>query len=263
MIIDVHAHVWPDHIASQVVAGSPAGLTPVFDGRVSTLLRTMDRNVIDRAGALGVATRGRTVHRTNEFLGGLDRSRLIPFGTVHPDLSVEENLASLSDHGIRAVKFHPNFQGVALNDPRVVELMRALADSGVIVLAHVGAGDDEAATRRGAPHGALELVSAVPDLTLIACHFGGYHLLGDSERELVGKRLLLETSWPPSVDALEANRVRQLIQSHGADRIVFGTDWPMADPARELAAVRSWGLDPADEAAILGQTISKLLDGAG
>ena len=45
----------------------------------------------------------------------------------------------------------------------------------------------------------------------------------------------------------------------GADRIVFGSDWPMADPAAEIAAVRALGLDAADEQAILGGNLARLL----
>jgi uncharacterized protein len=259
MIIDAHAHVWPDHIAAQVVAGKPAGLTPVADGTVSGLLRTMDDSSIDLACALGIANVARTVARTNEFMGSLDRSRLVPFGTVHPDLPPGVNLKCLSDNGITAVKFHPNFQQASLMDPRVVELMAALAEHGIVVLTHAGAGDDAAATERGAPSHIAALVKAVPTLTLIACHFGGYHLLDDAEKVVVGERVVLETSWPPTVGALAGGRIRRLIEAHGGHRVVFGSDWPMAHPAAEIEAVRSWGLDAADEAAVLGGNLARLL----
>ena len=57
------------------------------------------------------------VQRSNEFIGSVDRQRFIPFGTVHPDLPVAENLASLRDNGIRGVKLHPLFQQLSLADP--------------------------------------------------------------------------------------------------------------------------------------------------
>jgi hypothetical protein len=41
--------------------------------------------------------------------------------------------------------------------------------------------------------------------------------------------------------------------------VVFGSDWPMADPAAEIAAVRALGLDPAAEQAILGDNLARLL----
>jgi len=70
---------------------------------------------------------------------------------------------------------------------------------------------------------------------------------------------VLETSWPPRLGDLDAARLRRIIDRHGADRVVFGSDWPMADPAAEIAAVRSLGLDAAAEQAILGGNLARLL----
>ncbi|GGO80011.1 amidohydrolase family protein [Nonomuraea cavernae] len=259
MIIDAHCHVWPDHIAAKVLADRPAGLDAVHDGTLDGLRRTMDNAGIDLAMCLGVATVARTVERTNEFIGSIDRSRFIPFGTVHPDLSVEENLASLSRHGIGGVKLHPLFQEVSLADPRVVELLAGLAEAGIVVITHAGAGSDEASNERGAPRHLRALLDAVPGLTLIACHYGGYHRLDEAEELIIGSRAVLETSWPPRLADLDPDRLRGIIAAHGAGRMVYGSDWPMADPAAEIAAIRALGLDPEDEAAILGGTLAGLL----
>ena len=97
MIVDAHCHVWPDRIAAAVLAGRPAGLDARHDGTVEGLRRTMDSAGIDRAVCLGVAHAARTVQRTNEFIGSLDRTRFVPFGTVHPELPAAVNLGSLRD----------------------------------------------------------------------------------------------------------------------------------------------------------------------
>ena len=107
------------------------------------------------------------MQRRNEFIGSIDRTRFVPFGTVHPELSPAVNLKSLQDNGISGVKLHPLFQDLSLADPRVVDIAAALAQ-------------------------------AVPSLRVIACHFGGYHRLDEAEELLVGSRAVLETSWPPS-----------------------------------------------------------------
>ncbi|MCW2621049.1 MAG: putative metal-dependent hydrolase of the TIM-barrel fold [Frankiales bacterium] len=260
MIIDAHCHVWPDALASRVLATRPAGLAPQGDGTLSGLLRTMDAAGIDMACCLAIANVPEHVERTNAFTGAIDRSRFIPFGTVHTGLSVERNLAVLRNNGIRAVKFHPNFQNLSLGAPEVVELFTALADAGVVVLTHAGAGNDAAAHERGAPRHVRALVDAIPDLTLIACHYGGYHRLEEAEDAVLGSRVVLETSWPPSLLALGEERLRHLITQHGAHRFVFGSDWPMADPAAEIAVIRSLGLSAEDEAAVLGGTLAALLD---
>jgi uncharacterized protein len=259
MIIDAHAHVWPEQVARQVLAARPVGLTAVADGTLDGLRRTMDAAGIDRACCLGVAHVAKNVERTNEFIGAVDRSRFIPFGTIHPGLSLGQNLKSLRDNGIAGVKFHPVFQGLSLADPLVREIFSALAEEGIVVLTHAGAGGDEAATGRGSPAEVLAVAAAIPGLRLIACHYGGYHLLDSAESTLVGSRVVLETSWPPSVEELDADRIRSIIQRHGAGRFVFGSDWPMAEPGREIAAIRSLGLTDREQEAVLGGTLARLL----
>jgi uncharacterized protein len=259
MIIDAHAHVWPDSIAPRILATRPSGLDPRHDGTVNGLTRTMDDAGIDRALTLGIAAVPQHVARTNEFIGSVDRTRFTPFGTIHPDLSNEENLRHLHDNGIPGVKVHPLFQEITLGSPRVLDLMAALAEAGIVVLTHAGAGGDAAADARGAPQQLLLLAAAVPTLQLIACHYGGYHRLDEAEDVIVGTNVWLETSWPPSLGLLDPARIRAIIEKHGADRVVFGSDWPMTEPAAEIAAVRNLGLDADDEAGVLGGNLARLL----
>lgn len=259
MIIDAHVHVWPDRIAAAVVASRPTGLSPVFDGTLAGITRTLDESGIDMAMALGVAAKASTVARTNEFIGSVPRDRFIPFGTVHPELSVEKNLRYLRDNGIAGVKLHPLFQDLSFADPRVADIVGALASAGFTVIAHVGAGADEAANERGASRHLRALVDRYPDLKLIACHFGGYHRLDDAEEWMVGSNAFLETSWPPTVADVDRQRVKQIIARHGADRVIFGSDWPMADPAAEMAAIRSLDLGREAEDGILGGNLARLL----
>jgi predicted TIM-barrel fold metal-dependent hydrolase len=256
VIVDCHMHVWPDHIADAMQAQRPAGMQLQFDGKLSGLLRTMDETGIDRGLALGVGIKASVVERTNEFIGSVPRDRLVPVGTVHPELSVETNLASLLDNGIRGVKLHPLFQTLDFRDPRVVDICTALADHDLPVIAHVGAGAGDEANRRGAPDALSALVDAVPALTVIACHFGGYHRLDEARQHVVGSRVILETSWPPALAELEREQVVELIRTHGADRVVYGSDWPMADPAAEIASIQGLGLEPAEVAAVLGGNLA-------
>ncbi|HJY24232.1 MAG TPA: amidohydrolase family protein, partial [Actinomycetes bacterium] len=54
-------------------------------------------------------------------------------------------------------------------------------------------------------------------------------------------------------------RIRAIIEKHGADRVVFGSDWPMTEPAAEIAAIRNLGLNADDEAGVLGGNLARLL----
>lgn len=259
MIVDCHMHVWPDHIADAMQSQRPSGMPLRFDGKLSGLLRAMDEAGIDKGLALGVGIKASVVARTNEFIGTVPRDRLVPMGTVHPELSVDENMTSLKDNGIVGVKLHPLFQALSLSDPRVRDICAALAEAGMPVISHVGAGGDAAANDRGAPSALRALADDLPDLNLIACHYGGYHRLDEAEEHVVGSRVTLETSWPPTLAELEPERLVALIRRHGADRVVYGSDWPMADPAAEIAAIRNLGLTDDEVDGILGGNVARLL----
>jgi predicted TIM-barrel fold metal-dependent hydrolase len=259
VIIDSHMHVWPDHIADAMQAQRPSGMPLLYNGKLSGLLETMDGCGIDLALALGVATKAANVARTNEFIGTVPRDRFVPMGTVHPELSVEQNVKYLRENGIVGVKLHPLFQDLALDDPRVFDILSALSEEGMPVVTHVGAGDSDEANRRGAPELLRKLADGLPELKLIACHYGGYHRLDEAERHVVGSNVTLETSWPPTMAELAPERVVALIRAHGTDRVVFGSDWPMARPDAEVAALRNLGLTRDEEDAILGGNLARIL----
>lgn len=259
MIIDAHTHVWPDALADRALAANRLpGLTAVGDGKAGTLAAGMASRGIDHSVALGVAGAGKHVETTNRFVAALDQEIFTPFGTVHVDLSVEENLASLRRHGIRGVKVHPLFQGYGLMHPRLWELFEAFGDDfGVIV--HVGAGGSGAVNELSTPRMLREIVRTFPSLRLVACHFGGYHMLAEAEEQLRGLDVVLETSWPPALAGVDPETVRRLIGQHGTDRVVFGSDWPMTDPGKEIEAIRGLGLGEDAEAAILGGNLKRVL----
>lgn len=259
MIIDAHTHVWPDALAEKALtANRLPGLSPIGDGKAGTLASGMAERGIGHSVALGVAGAGRHVDRTNEFVASLDRGTFTPFGSVHVDLPVEENLASLRRHGIHGVKVHPLFQGYGLRHERLWELFEAFGDEiGVIV--HVGAGGSGVVNDLSTPRMLREIVRAFPSLRLVACHFGGYHMLTEAEDELWDLDVVLETSWPPSVAHVDPSTVRRLISRHGTDRIVFGSDWPMTDPASEIDAIRALDLGDDAESAILGGNLRRVL----
>ncbi|HEX2162227.1 MAG TPA: amidohydrolase family protein [Thermoleophilaceae bacterium] len=258
MVIDAHTHVWPDAIAGRALAGSVRDLERFGDGRVDSLIATMDAAGIDRSVCLGVANSGDRVEAANRFAGSLDRDRLIGFGSIHPDLSAAENVASLRRHGLVGAKSHPLFQSYSLDDPRLLEILDALRGEFAVIV-HVGpAGADSGA--RCTPAMIRDIARQLPGLALIACHLGGYRVLDEAEDSVVGlPGVYLDTSWPPSIATLDRNRVRAAIERHGPERVLFASDWPMADPGAELAAVEALGLSDADTRAILGGNLVRLL----
>lgn len=259
MLIDSHTHVWPDKIAGAALSANELPeLRARGDGTVGGLMADMEASGVALSCCLAVANLPRQVDRVNEWVSSLASAERFPFGTVHVELSAEENLASLRRYGIRAVKVHPLFQDYALDDRRLWELFEAFG-SEIAVITHVGAGGSPAANRLATPGMIRDIARQFPDLRLIACHFGGYKLFDDAREMLSGVDVVLETSWPPTLALLQPDRVRRLINDHGADRVVFGSDWPMTSPVEELAALDAIGLSDDQVKKVLGGTMARML----
>ena len=119
-VIDAHNHVWPDKVAEKALGGNIPDMEVFGDGKVSGLLTVKQEAGIDLSVCLAVANTAAQVESANRFIGGLDREHFIPFGTIHPDLSPEENLAHLRANDVQGVKLHPVFQKFRLDDPCAV-----------------------------------------------------------------------------------------------------------------------------------------------
>jgi uncharacterized protein len=258
LVVDGHTHVYPDRVAAKAIAGSPADLPRFGDGTVRSLNEVMAASGVDRSVCLGVANTPDRVENANRFAGSLDPDRFVGFGSVHPGLSPEENVASLRAHGLRGAKIHPMFQDLRLDDRRLLDTLDAMSGDFAVII-HVGAAGEDPG-ERCTPAMLADLVRNLPRLDIVACHFGGYRHFEEAVETVVGLPVYLDTSWPPSVAALPPERVRAVIEKHGPDRIIFASDWPMADPRAEIEAVRSWGLSDDDTEAVLGGNIVRLLD---
>ncbi len=258
MIIDVHTHVWPDAIAARAITAASAEIKRQGDGRQSSLLDVMEQSGVDRAVCLGIANTPKQLESVNRFAASLDKQHLIGFGSLHADLDVETNLKSLRDNGLKGAKLNPPFQGFSLDDRRLWDILDAMQGE-FIVLAHIGAGGCCGTESMCTPHMVHELAARFPRLDLIAAHLGGYHHLEEAESEVVGLPIYIDTSWPPGIGSLDPKRVRSIIERHGTDRVLFGSDWPMGNPANDIEFLESLGLASDDLDAILGGNAQRLL----
>lgn len=257
MIVDAHAHAWPDAVAARALKDSELSLKRYGDGTVDGLRAAMEAAGVDKAVCLAVAPRGDHVQAANRFVGSLDRDRFIGFGSIHPDLPAEELIRDLDANRLKGVKVHPAFQSFRLDDPRLDKIWSALEGRFTVTIhvGKVGAHDDGSGCT---PAMVRSVVERFPGLEVIGCHFGGFMLLPEAEEQLLGQPLYLDTSWPPSTAELEPERVRDLILRHGPERIIFGSDWPMASPSAEIQAIRDLGLSGQDTAGILGGNFMRL-----
>ena len=94
-MIDVHCHAWPDAIAERALGPRVPQLPRVGDGKISSLPGVLAKAGVDRGVLLGIADTAKYVDGVNRFVARSRGGPLLGFGTIHPDLPLEENLDSL------------------------------------------------------------------------------------------------------------------------------------------------------------------------
>lgn len=272
MKIDLHTHTFPAHKAPQVLDALTAyansincPLRPHGDGTLADLLRRETAAGIDRFAICPIATRPEQHAYMLKFLGALRsgacgeeaRTRVIPAASVHPDVpDPDVKLAELKALGLKLIKLHPYFQKTALNDPKMIRLLRACAEADIPVLCHTGGDVTAGGPPMATPAMILEVTEALPELRLICAHCAAWDS-PESLDLLLGKSIRVDLSCQTFGDM--DTRVRRFAEEHPQDCLFFGSDWPWADPGEHAARIASWDISPERLAAIMGGNAQALL----
>ena len=259
-IIDFHVHIFPDKIAEKAshAVGKFYDIPMCLDGKLSTMLREMDRAGIRRFVSHSVATTPAQVHSINDFIMASYAQypeRIIPFAAIHPNV---EDVDSLMDdivaRGFKGVKIHPDIQGFKLDDERVLKMIAAVAGR-LPMLIHTG---DHRYDNSG-PVRMKHVMNLFPNLVAICAHLGGY---SEWERaaasDLPGTpNVYVDTS--SSLFAVSPERAVEIIRIFGADHVMFGTDYPMWSPSEELERFNRLALTAEERELILHANAERLL----
>lgn len=256
----MHAHVFPDNVAPAalgVMGRKDLGVSSYYDGTVAGLIDAMDRAGVDRSLVAPVATKASQVCSINDWVMQLDRTRIIPFGSMHPDCpDPAGEMARLVGAGIKGFKLHSQNQDFSPEDPRMVPIYEAAIDAGLIVLFHAG-GFPLAHGFEARPIHFARMLDEYPGLRCILAHMGSYLYWDEVREHLLGRDVYLDTAYVPR-NLPDAEFVA-LMRDHGVERVLFGSDGPWTEVAAELAHIRTLGLTPAEERAILSENALRLL----
>ena len=237
-IIDTHAHIYPDKIAAKAAQsiGEFYEISMALDGTLATLLRQGEEAGISRFLVHSVAVTWERAHAINEFLArsvAAHPDKLIGFGTMHPDHpEMEKELDFIVSLGLRGVKLHPDFQYFCLDDENAIRMFEAMAERKLPLLVHTG----DTRYPYSEPERMARALDRVPGLVAICAHLGGWSVWNDAWRVLAGrKNVYVDCS--SSLYAMKPEDAAEVIRRYGADRVFFGTDYPMWTAQEEIDRV--------------------------
>ena len=241
-IFDAHIHIQPFHMMKPDVQrtfwhkkGNRAELEGLAEDP-ARLLRQMDADGIERVGLINYVSpdiMGFTpdVNAWMMRYAAADRSRLVPFGSVHPASTpdVRGETERVIAMGAAALKVHPPHQNLRANAylfdrPELADLYAVAEAAGIPVTIHTGTSVFPGArSRLGDPMDADDVAVDFPRLKILLAH-GGRPLWMESAFFVVRRHpnVFLEVSGIPPARLLEwFPRLDDI-----AGKVVWGTDWP-------------------------------------
>ncbi len=258
MIIDAHAHIFPDKIAERAVGGIGEfyGMKVDFDGTLWTLLREGGEAGVDRYIVQSVATVPEQVTAINNFIAGcVERypEKLIGFGALHPDFAdiagETERIISL---GLKGIKLHSDFQRFNIDDERAFPIYEA-AEGRLPILFHIGDNRYDFSS----PERLLKVVKRFPRLTVIGAHFAGWSMWDRGAELFEHSGIYADCS--SSLYAMTPEHAAELIKRIGADRVMWGTDYPMWSAKDELERFAKVPLTDEERGLILSGNALRLI----
>lgn len=260
MIIDFHAHMFPDKIAERTISflASVCEINPYTDGTYHGLKQSGENSSIDISISLPIVTNPAQFDSINRFAASVQDEHIISFGSIHPENSnYKEKLLEIKSMGLKGFKLHPDYQEVYFNDIRYKRIVSFASELGLIVVSHAGIDPKSPKDVHCTVEMAREMIDEVQPEKLVLAHMGGLKLWDKVEEQLVGQHVYFDTG--VSLDAMPEEQFVRIMQTHGSDKILFGTDSPWAGQKEYVE--RLYHIDIAEEErnAIFYQNAAKLL----
>jgi len=278
MIIDFHAHIFPESICAQRQSCCLA--EPAFEllygppsARLvgpSELLAAMDAGGVDRAVVFGFPWQSPELYRRhNDFVMEAVREspgRLIGFGCFDPlAAGAAEEAERCLDGGLAGIGelafYRSGIDDAALNalEP-VMEICRSRRRPVLLhtnePVGHVYPGKTPNTLAQ-----IYRLVERFRDNTLVLAHWGGglffYNLLKRDVKQRL-RNVYFDTAASPYLYDPVVYAVA--VQAVGAEKILFGSDYPLLPPERYIREMEAAGLSSPDRELICGGNAARLLD---
>jgi predicted TIM-barrel fold metal-dependent hydrolase len=277
VLIDAHTHIFPSEFIAEraALAGQDKTFSELYGdpaaklARADELMAAVERNGFDHAIALGFAWSNPDLcRRHNDALlaaAAESGGRIVPFCTVDlagPADRLRAEIARCSAAGARGLgELRPDSQGADL-DGQAGELLAACAaEFNLVLLFHASepVGHRYPGKRGGELATLARFVQRHPEVRVILAHWGGglpfYALMPEVRAALAN--VWFDTA--ATTLLYEPAIYRHVVDLLGAERVLFGSDFPLLGPRRQLRALAAAPLSAAEQAQITGENAAALL----
>lgn len=282
-LIDAHTHTQPTPQATRAFLDAlPVGPPRPLDGTVDELIEGMDATALDwtlivpwfpgmdivnAAVAQGVdrdEAGADVVARWRELNGWAARAahdhprRIVSIVGLDPVLmspeTIEQEVTTRLAEGASGLKIAPTYIGIRPDDERMELVWQLARDHGVPVLSESGSTEYDEHVLYARPEYFEDVLRSYPTVPIQLAHLGQG---GEHELHRLNQRydnlytdMALRLGGPEAGD-LGPDELVRVIRLIGAERVMFGTNYPIVDQAEYAEALRAMPLT-ADELRLVG-----------
>lgn len=275
-IVDGHVHTFPsDEVAGKIIDA----FNKIYDiefsnpgtGSFNDVLQNMEKNGIDYTVMANFAT-PKIVHRNNLWTleTAKEHNNLIPLVSFHPQMegSLTGSLEHYIKEGAKGIKLHPMAQGFEPDHAQMQDIYRYCNETALPIVFHCGRVSNARLNEFADLEMIMPVVDRYPDIPIVLTHMVDGNVedvlrLARNYKNVYFDTSIVITGYPPIARVnipswLEDDFVLDVINTVGAHRIVFGSDYPWGSPAHDLDRFLKMNLSDDQKGMILAQNAMKL-----
>ncbi|UCE97937.1 MAG: amidohydrolase [Dehalococcoidia bacterium] len=277
MIVDFHTHILPPQIKenrSYYIDNDPcfAVLYSNPRAKIATadeLISSMDKSGVDVSVILNIGwTTHKLCSKTNDYiLDSISRypKRLIGFCSIpmqSPEAALKEIERCVSG-GITGIgEIRPDKQLLDISHKKLIKpIVDIIHKHNLLLLFHTSEPVGHTYPGKGSvtPEVLYPFILANPNLKIICSHWGGglpfYVLIPEVRRAL--NNVYFDTAASPLL--YNSQIYQQAVQLIGADKILFGSDYPLLEQLRAIKEIEACNLCDNNKKLVLAGNASRLL----
>lgn len=276
-IIDSHVHTFgSDEIAERIISSFNKIYDIEFEnpgnGTINNVISNMKKGGIDKTIMVNFAP-PKIINDNNMWtldVANLSGGRLIPLVSFHPEMegSITNHLNKYIELGAKGIKLHPMAQGFDVRDRRLDELYDVCNNLSFPILIHCGRVSNARLNEYSDIECILPIIENYPNLPIILAHMADgnvecvletskkySNVYFDTSIVITGYpeiRRVNEPSW------LDDEEVVAIINEVGAQRIIFGSDFPWGSPIHDIKRILNFKLTDGQKSLIFSGNAKKL-----
>jgi len=275
MKIDFHVHITPPDIIAgwEEYAEKDAYFSLLSRSKVNKfasaedVISILEKDGFDRAVVFGFAFRDIGLCRyVNDYV--IEKVKQYPekltgFAVIPAGRNAEKEIERCHDAGLKgAGELYPQGQGIDLEDKKQTGTFCGICeDRNIPLLLHTSepVGHNYPGKTDVSMKQIETFVTNNPGLKIVLAHFGGGIFIFETMKELKEKfiNVYYDTAAAPF---LYDERIYKTAKALGiCDKILFGSDFPLLQPARYFEGLEKGGLNDEDKRLIFGENAQKLL----